>query len=200
MIKINLIGEGRRPTAVRKRRDLGASIKKENLGNYMFVAGLILGLLPLGAEWWVLKSREADKEAQAEVLKEEYDLLKPIIAQVNEFKKKKAVLTGKIETINNLKLNQKGPVQVMDRVSRALPELVWLNSMEVKAAQIILKGQARNENAVAAFIDNLDQVEEFQEPSLAHMRETRGGVYDFRITLGYNLVKPKAETTQAAGA
>ncbi len=200
MIKINLIGEGRRPTAVRKRRDMGVSLNRENLGNYMLIIGVVLGLLPLLGEWWLFTSRLKDRQQEVVVLEAEYEELKEIIAEVNAFKKKKAELEHKISTIKNLKQNQKGPVQVMDSVSKALPELAWLRRMEVKASQIVLKGQARNENAVAAFIDNLDKTENFKEPSLNQMRETRGGIYNFTITVGYTIKKPADDSAQAAGA
>lgn len=200
MIKINLIGEGRRPAAVRKRRDLSASFKKENLVNYMLVVGLVLGLLPLGIEWWWLKSTEERLQEQVAELKDEYDVLKPIIDEVNAYKKQQSELERKIEVINDLKVNQKGPVKVMDYVSRSVPELVWLRRMEVKTKTLRLSGNARNENAVATLIDNLDQYDEFQEPVLRHMRETRGGLYSFEITLNYSLKRSTpADGSQAAG-
>lgn len=200
MVKINLIGEGRRPAAVRKRRDLSASFKRENLANYLLLAGLILGLLPLGLEWWWLKSGLEHRKAQVEELKAEYAVLKPIIDEVNAYKKQQTELERKIEVINDLKLSQKGPVKVMDYVSRSVPELVWLSRMEVKAKTLRLTGSARNENAVATLIDNLDQYDEFQEPVLRHMRETRGGLYSFEINLNYSLKSSlSADSDQAAG-
>lgn len=198
MIKINLIGEGKRPAAVRKRREIGPSLRKENLANYLLVAGLVAGLIPLGVEWWLLKSRLEQREEQIAELEVEYERLKPIIEKVNKFKATQAELERKIEVINQLKLNQKGPVRVMDNVSRALPELVWLTQMEVQAKTIKLVGQARNENAVATFIDNLDQSEGFQEPTLRHMRGTRGGVYSFEIVVAYSLTAPKPPVASAA--
>lgn len=200
MVKINLIGEGRRPAAVRKRRDLSASFRKENLVNYMLAAGLVLGLLPLGAEWWLLKTGLERRQNQVKELKKEFDKLKPIIDEVNAYKRQQAELERKIEVINDLKLNQKGPVRVMDYVSNSVPELVWLTRMEVKSRTLRVTGRARNENAVATLIDNLDQYEEFQEPVLRHMRETRGGLYSFEINLNYSLKKPQAADTTAQTA
>ena len=61
----------------------------------------------------------------------EYDRLKPIIAEVEAFKKKNAELKHKIEVIEQLKANQYGPVRVMDEVSKALPDLLWLTNMSL---------------------------------------------------------------------
>jgi len=199
MIKINLIGEGRRPAAVRKRRDISLNVNRENLGNYLLVVGLVLGLLALGGEWWFLKNKLSTKQAKVVELEEEYRLLKPIIDKVNRFKQQKADLERKIEVIENLKLNQKGPVVVMDNISRAVPERVWLRKMQIQAKVIKLGGQASNENVVATFIDNLDRYEEFSEPVLRHMRETSGGFYNFDIDVGYDLNPKKPEEAEAAG-
>ena len=64
-------------------------------------------------------------------------------------------------------------MQVMDQISRALPELLWLDRMTMIGTRITLAGQAFNSNAVANFMDNLDKVPEFQEPILSDM--TAGG-------------------------
>lgn len=192
MIKINLIGESKRPAAVRKRRPLSAGVSRENLGNWLLVAGLLLGLLPTLGEWLLLRSTLSDRKEQAKVLKAEYDELKPIIDEVEAFEARNAELERKIDVIQDLKLKQYGPVRVMDQVSRALPELIWLSRMDVDRSTIRIVGQASNENAVANFIENLDGVEDFQEPSLQHMRETSGGSYNFEIRVGYSLRRQAA--------
>ncbi|MEM9291476.1 MAG: PilN domain-containing protein [Acidobacteriota bacterium] len=193
MIKINLIGEARRPTAVRKKRDLTAGLKKENLGNYLLVLGALLGVVALGTEYWMLNADLKSKQDTQQRLQRQYDALKPIIKEVNEFKDKTAELEQKIEIIKNLKVNQRGPVEVMDSVSRALPELVWLTRMNIGSSRINLRGQARNENAVANFVENLDLVPNFNEPTLIIMRETRGGLFNFELRVDYSLKKPEEE-------
>lgn len=196
MIKINLIGESKRPAAVRKRKPLAASVNRENAASLLLLVGVIFGVVLLGLEYWVLHNTLDNRKEEAAVLQKEYEVLKPIIDEVNAFEAKNAELERKIEVIQNLKLSQIGPVRVMDHVSRALPELVWLSRMDVSRNNIRLVGSATNENAVANFIENLDRVEEFQEPSLNHMRESRGGYYSFDIRVGYKL-KPNEN---AAGA
>ena len=44
-----------------------------------------------------------------------------MIKEVEEYKAKKAELEHKIEVINDLKHNQRGPVQIMDQVSARCP-------------------------------------------------------------------------------
>ena len=72
----------------------------------------------------------------------------------------------KIKVIGDLKLNQSGPVRVMDLISQALPELLWLDRMKMEASNIEIEGRAFNTNAVANFIERLDRMPEFEEPTL----------------------------------
>jgi Tfp pilus assembly protein PilN len=83
----------------------------------------------------------------------------------------------------------------MDLVSRSLPELLWLDKMSVVGNTMTLTGQAFNTNAVASFMDNLDQAPELAEPILRETRQA-GTVYSFTITVGYSM-KPATPTNEA---
>lgn len=190
MIRINLLSEGRRPTAVRRTK--GPSTSEREWTNLALLAGIVLALLAVGGYWFKLdRQREAIRE-EVRVAEEEVRRLKPILAEVEEFKRKKADLERKIEVITNLKNQQTGPVRVMDAVSRALPELLWLDRMEVTPGEIRITGRAFNVNAVSNFIENLDRVPEFKEPRLGPVRE-QGEVYGFTINVEYSLAPPEVE-------
>ena len=90
----------------------------------------------------------------------------------------------KISIINDLKSQQKVPVRVMDEVSAALPALVWLTRMDDKKGTLVIAGRALNTNAVATFIESLDQVEFFDEPVLKNTQQ-RAGVYNFVINVKF---------------
>ena len=109
-----------------------------------------------------------------------------VIKEVEDYKAKKSELERKIGVINDLKANQRGPVRVMDYVSRALPELLWLDRMKMSADSIELEGRAFNTNAVASFIENLDKVPEFDEPILKSTEQQGGGVYKYVINFHYS--------------
>lgn len=196
MIKINLLSEGKRPAAVRKRRELKVPVSQENLAAWLLLVGLVPGLVACGVYWWMLAQQKEERRVEINDLQRQYDELRPIIAEVQAFKDKQTALQRKIDIINQLKVNQRGPVRIMDQVSKALPELLWLDRMEVSSNSVRLIGRAYNENAVANFIENLDRMEDFQEPNLRHMRETTGGIYTYEIFFRYQL--PKPEPDQAA--
>jgi Tfp pilus assembly protein PilN len=75
----------------------------------------------------------------------------------------------------------------MDQVSRALPDFLWLDRMEMNASMVNIQGKAFTTSSVANFIENLDGVKEFQEPVLKNAI-WHGQVYDFQISFNYTPV------------
>ncbi|MGH9360269.1 MAG: PilN domain-containing protein, partial [Thermoanaerobaculia bacterium] len=175
MVKINLLAEGKR-AAVRKARPT-ALLEGRDVGSYLLFGGLLLGLLVAVVWWWMLNSTIQRKQEQIAAAEAEWRRLESISREVEEYKTKKAELERKIGVINDLKLAQRGPVRVMDHISRALPELLWLDRMRMRGDLIEVEGRALNTNAVANFMENLDKVPEFEEPTLKEATEQTGGVY-----------------------
>lgn len=193
MIRINLLSEGKRPAAVRRTRPT-SFLAGENIALWgLLAAFLLLGVLPAAVWWWTTSEKVEENEARIAEAQREVDELAAIIAEVERFKAQQAELQHKIDVIEQLRQNQKGPVRVMDQISRALPELLWLDRMEMRGPVINLSGRAFNSNAVASFLDNLDSVQEFQEPTLRDLQESREGVYTFGISFGFAFAPPEVE-------
>lgn len=198
MIKINLLSEGKRPAAVRKKS--ATKLEGQNLGQWMLLAGILVGVLALAGAWYLANQKLTAKQAEVAAAQHEVDQLASVIKEVEEYKGKKSELERKIGIINDLKANQRGPVRVMDYISRALPELLWLDSMTMKSDSITVEGRAFNTNAVANFIDNLDKVPEFDEPLLKSTDLQAGGIYKFRIDFNYSFSGKKKDAEGAAAA
>lgn len=195
MIKINLVGERKRPVTPSPAAAAGG-FEGASVGNWLLIGLIVLGLLVTLGHMWILNGKIEDKQAEVAEAQREVDELEPYIREVEEFKAKKAELERKVEVINQLKTNQHGPVRVMDNISRALPELLWLTRMEVAPTIITLTGEAFNTNAVANFIENLDRFPEFQEPILRDTQQ-RGEIYTFVISFNYSFKPPAAEAEEA---
>jgi type IV pilus assembly protein PilN len=199
MIKINLLSEGKRPAAVRKKSG-GANVPGRDLGQWMLLVGALVGIIAFGVSYWLQQQKNDAKAAEVSTAQREVDQLASVIKEVDEFKAKKAELERKIGVINDLKANQRGPVRVMDYVSRALPELLWLDTMTMKGDSMHLEGRAFNTNAVANFIDNLDKVPEFDEPTLKSTEAQAGGVYKFVVNLNFSFAGHGKPGTAGAAA
>jgi type IV pilus assembly protein PilN len=203
MPKINLLAEGKRPVVARKSRAPLVPTGGGDLGNYLLVAGVVLGVLVFVGWLLLLNHRISAKNEEIRIAQKEVDELQQVIKEVEQYKAKKAELERKIQVINDLKENQRGPVQIMDEVSKAVPELLWLTGMDVTNNSILVRGSAFNMSAVANFIDNLDRVEAFQEPVLQDTtqrpgRGVRTEVYDFRLVFGYSFKKPQPAAAEGA--
>ena len=193
MIRINLLSEGKKPVAAKKTSlrpsFSGFGTGGLNLGGLDLGSALLIGLAALAliialSQNFLLGRKISAKQKEVAAAQVEVDRLAPIIAEVEEFKAKKAALEQKVQVIRELKANQAGPVKIMDNVSAALPELLWLRRMEVIGNRVSLDGQAFNTDAVAHFIENLDKVPEFQEPVLQDTAQTNQA-YDFRVTFTF---------------
>lgn len=200
MIRINLLSEGKRPAAVRKKKRTGLA-EREDLAVVLLGAMLFLGLLLAGAWWWWVDGQLEAKRQEVARVQQEVDQKQEVLAEVEEFKQKKAELEHKIQVINELKANQRGPVRVMDNISRALPELLWIDQMRMSPNNITLTGRAFNVNAVANFIENLDRVPEFREPTRTQFDQS-GPVYRYQIAFNYTytpLLAAEGEEGEGAG-
>jgi Tfp pilus assembly protein PilN len=195
MIRINLLSDGKKSVTRKKKAAMKVVPEGRELGRLLLLATLVLGLVPFGVVWYVKKKTIEVKQNEVAANDIEIERLQAIIKEVEDFKAKKAALEHKIEVITQLKQNQQGPVRLMDIVSRSLPELLWLDRMTVAASEVTIAGQAFNTNAVASFMDNLDQAPELSEPILRETRQA-GPVYSFTITVGYSL---RPATPAAAG-
>ncbi len=201
MIRINLLSEGRRPVVARRTRPK-ISIGDQDPSLYFLSSGLVLGLLIAGGWWFILNRQVRAVDADIRVAQREVNELRPILQEVNDFKAKQRELERKIKVINDLTLKQQGPVHIMDRVSRALPDLVWLKTMNFRGRTVDLVGTAFNTNAIASFIENLDKVPEFREPDTKDISRGRGGsAYSFRISFRFDQrVEPAEKKEEAAPA
>lgn len=189
MIRINLLSEGRRPVVARKARPKVA-LGEQDPSLLILAGGLILGALIAAALFLFYNGQLTEARGKVEESKAEIKKLEPILKEVEGFKKKQKELETKINVITELDSARKGPVRVMDEVSRALPDLVWLQSMTVRGRRVTLNGQGMNTNAIAAFIENLGNVEGFREPDTKNVRRGRGRTYSFSISFNFDNLEP----------
>ena len=200
MIRINLLTEARAAAAKKKGPALPTGAR---LNNLLLVGGLALGAIYIGTMFLVLHSKNRKLDTEIAQAKEEVARLKSIIDEVKGYEDKKRSLEEKISLINSLKTNQKGPVRLMDEVSRALPDLVWLTDMAMQGDQLTLKGRTLSPNAVATYLENLKKSAYFAEPVFKNLGREAGpqGIYGWEMTVTFTYGRPAGGTPPpAAGA
>ena len=197
MIRINLLTEARQAAAKKKAPMLPTGAK---LNNLLFIAGLAAGVIYIAVMGLILTSKRSKLDEEIGRARLEADRLRSIIEEVQGYEQKKANLQAKIDLVNNLKLNQKGPVRLMDEISKALPDLVWLTTLDMSGGQITMRGRTLSPNAVSTYLENLKKSPYFREPVFKNLGLEGGGqgIYNWEMTLQFT--NPQTLAATAAGA
>lgn len=198
MIKINLLAEAK-PT--KRRRGVAALGGAGRLNVVLLVAATLLGLLVCVVQWVLLNNQTKEMDEKIRIAQAEVTRLESVLAEVKDFEEKKEKLQKKVDLINQLKLNQRGPVRLMDEVSKALPDLLWLDRMECRGNGISLAGKAINPPAIANFLENLKRQPQFQEPTVRDITACGGTgsqpLYCFSLGFVFSNLE-KVQVEQAA--
>jgi type IV pilus assembly protein PilN len=207
LIKINLVREGRAvrgagagasPAAAAAVGGGGASIN-----NVMVIALAALGVLAAAGYWFWQKRELSHRQEVVRQRQTEATKLETIIREVENYQKRKDSLQQRIDLINQLKQNQKGPVRIMDQISRDLPDLVWLDKLSIDGQKITLNGRGLNANAIANFVENIKKDPFFEEPTVGAVTQVSAEplVYTFDMNFSFTYVpKPAAGATPVAGS
>jgi len=153
MIRINLLAADR-PT--KKKKSAGVPSAPGSVQAYLlltvFAGGAVLACLALYL-YMAGQIRELDsKIVAAEQRQRELQAIKK---QVDELEQKRATFQRKVDLIYRLQAEQQGPVHLLDELSKALPDFVWLTTLDQTGNQIRLGGQSNSLTSVADFITAL---------------------------------------------
>lgn len=159
MIRINLLTSDRQKTA---RRAPVFDIGKRITLTCSLI--LVLGFGGIGYWFWSLTQEAATVERDIAAAQQEVARLRPIIAEVSQFEAQRQRLQQRVQLIEQLRKGQGVPVQMLDQVSRSLPEMLWLTSMEQKDGDLTLEGRSTTLVALSDFVGNLGTTEFFRKP------------------------------------
>ena len=206
MIKINLAREGRAVRGAGAVPGMAAvaavgAAAPSNINNLLVIVGLVAGLV-VGGGWWVIEKQKLSSKRDEVASKQvEAQRLEAIIKEVEGYQRQKESLQRRIDLINQLKQNQKGPVKIMDRISQDLPDLVLLDKMTMSGGLITINGRGLNPNAIANFVENVKNDPLFEEPDLSSVNQASviPLVYTFDMTFHFSYA-PKPEAGAAGAA
>jgi type IV pilus assembly protein PilN len=198
MIKINLVAETPAAASIQAERPQFSLGAKQ--GDIILLIVLAVSLVVVGTQWFLLTSQRSELREVERQRRRERDELLVYIKKVEQLEARREALRHKINVINELKRNQQGPVRILDEVSRALPELVWLTKLTLKGNEVAVSGNAMDENAVANYISNLDASPFFDEPLLKNLARGRGDTFSFGLTFVFNSEPPEIEAAQDSQA
>jgi Tfp pilus assembly protein PilN len=172
-----------------------------NLNNVFIVGGLLVGIVVAGG-WWFLENRKLAERQEAVARNQaEAQRLEQIIKEVADYQTQKDSLQKRIDLINQLKQNQKGPVRLMDRISQDLPDLVWIDRMTVNGGLVTIDGRGLNPNAIANFVESIKNDPMFEEPDLGNVTELSAAPVVYGYTMNFHFsYGPKVDATAGGTA
>lgn len=169
MIRINLLESERAASSKPKAAGAGASGAGGGGSAALVYAPLIAGLAIalLGCGYFFMSMSSEITNTTNQITKAKADVAKLTVekAKKDELEAKRKSFQEQVNLIERLKAEQGGPVHMLDEISKALPDFVWLTSINQSGAGIKIAGQASNNNSIADFLNNLQRAGDGCDPS-----------------------------------
>ena len=158
MIRINLLGGERQVKKKAAAFDLGQRL---TLACSLI---LVLTVAGVGYWYWSLSQRSSQLDADIARAQQEQARLQSIIREVNEFDQQRAALQQRVALIEQLRSGQSIPVQLLDMISKSVPDMLWLTDMEQKGSDVTIQGQSTTLISLSDFVNNLGNATLLQKP------------------------------------
>jgi type IV pilus assembly protein PilN len=187
MIKINLLRPEKKEVAAGGGTTIGLSeeARPSKISVPALVAAIAITVGGIGLMYFLQSSTLSFEKKQLEERMLRKAELEKVLAKLSEIEMTKKELDNKIKIISDLKLRQKDAVYMMDKMSRSLPEWVWLTSLSFTGGAVSISGKALSNNLIADLINNLQNSNLFanvQLTSTVRKRESGIDIFEFRIS------------------
>jgi type IV pilus assembly protein PilN len=197
VIKINLLDSGKK--RVKKAAVLGpAQMTTIGCGSILVLALLACGWRYMTVVW---DSAKLDNDLAA--AQKEAASLHGVIVQLQEFEQQRAKLQQRVGLIEQLRTAQTGPVHMLDQISRALPQMVWLTEVrQTGADDVTIDGKTTSITSVSDFASALEATGYFKKSveivssTTQEVKEGAGILVSFQLKATFQI--PGA--AKAAGA
>lgn len=157
MIRINLLGTipnaPRRSWLPANQRSAAAG-----LGLLLATAGGVSGW------WWQTARAQADVNRKIASAEAELARLKSVATLVDRAVARKLELTERLGLIDRLHRTQRDPVELLETISRSVPEGLWLLELKQVGPAIQIEGRAMSLTALTDFVERLQTSGRFAHP------------------------------------
>jgi Tfp pilus assembly protein PilN len=150
MIRINLLASERAQT---KKKLTFPTGQKLTLGCSLI---LVAAALLIGSRFWSLSRQSIQLDKDIASAQQEAARLHSIIQKVQDFEQRKAQLSQRVVLIEDLRKEQKGPVHMLDEISKGLPPMLWLAEVKQVEGDVVIDGNSTTQTGVSDFVTNLE--------------------------------------------
>ncbi len=203
---INLLAVERERT---KRRTTSFGLQPQQKVAIACSLIIVLTVLGMGWRYWTTQQQLSRLDSEIAAANAETARLKKVLVDVEKFETRKAQLQKRVMLIEELRKGQTGPVHMLDALSRALPDRLWLTQLEQKTdaktnqTDITIQGVSTTMTSLSDLIGNLESSGYFAKPVeiVNSQVETLGGAAQQQQQGAPELVKFTVRATfQAPGA
>ena len=158
MIRVNLLGVERQKVKKASAFDPAARVT--------LACSLVLVAAVGGIGWWYwsLGQEAVRLDMERAAAQREQARLRTLLAEVQEFEARRSQLQQRVALIEQLRSGQNVPVQLLDHVSRSLPEMLWLTSFKTDGPAVTIEGRSTTLIGVSDFVGNLGATPLLQKP------------------------------------
>jgi len=186
MIKINLLKPEKKEVA--GGGGTTVSYAEEAKPSKVSVAALvgagILTAVGIGLMYFLQASNLANEKRLLDERTLRKAELEKVLLELETIEATKRELDNKIKIIGELKLKQKDAVLMLDKMSRSLPDWVWLSSMSYSGGAINISGKALSNNLIADLVNNLQNSNLFTNVQLkSTTRQRQAGIDIFQFAI-----------------
>jgi type IV pilus assembly protein PilN len=157
VIRINLLGVERKAKKaiafdINQRLTLACSLV------------LVVAALLIGWWYWWLNTESARVDTEIAAAQQEAAQLQSVLAEVKQFEVRRTQLRQRVALIQQLRGGQVVPVQVLDQVSRSMPDMLWLTDMEQDGTTLTISGRSTTLISLSDFVGNLGRSPLLRKP------------------------------------
>lgn len=201
MIRINLLGVER--PKVRKLPTFTVQAQQLTIACSVILVAAFGGV---GWWYWSLTQAAAQVETDITTAQQELQRLQSVLTEVKQFEAQRTQLQQRVQLIEQLRAGQTIPVQLLDHISRSVPEMLWLTDMEQKGTALTIQGRSNTLAATADFVTNLKTSGLLAELDMDTQVETmqpvqgQAGVELYKFTVRAAVNKTPAQPAAAPSA
>jgi len=191
MIRVNLLAT--KPGAKRQHEWLPAAQRHAAAGlGLLMLTGIGVG------GWWFLMHSQL-QAAEGAIVKSEASLvrLKDAARLVDQANARKAELTERLTLIDRLRSTKRGPVNLLETVSKSAPEGLWLLEINQKGPTVQIEGRSTSLTSLTDFVEHMQDSGLFDRP--VEIMTTGTETVDEVSLVRFN-IKAQAAGTAAANA
>ena len=143
-------------------------LRKENIITHALIAGaagFLVIVIILFVEV-VMSSKISALNNEISRIENEIKNNKVSIDEINKLKKEKETYHKQLKIIENLKKGKEGPVRILDELSSAIPDKIWLLTLKQSGSNLELVGVAVENKFISTFMSNLEASPYFKKVDL----------------------------------